>query len=132
MYLRVSWLAVILGTVQRQAAKATLDVEAGLIEGAVVAFCNTLIDICQMETEEWIKHLLLLSLQDPDNGSVLLDAPEHGVQLNITRVLQGEGRRTKKNTNQPTSKKKKRKSSSATKWTRPKYLLTSSEQDISF
>lgn len=68
-----------------------------------MAFCNTLIDICQMETREWIKHMLFLYLRVPDNDSILLNTTEHGLQLNITTELQGQGRRTKKKNINPTN-----------------------------
>lgn len=76
-----------------------MDVKAGLIEGAVVAFCNTLINICQMEKGEWIKHMPFLYLQVPDDESIILVTTEYRVQLNVITGLEGEGRRTEKGEN---------------------------------
>lgn len=129
-YLRISWLAVIFWALQRQTAEASLDVKAGLIERAVVAFCNTLINICQMEKGEWIKHMPFLYLQVPDDESILSGTTEHGEQLHHTTRLEWEGRRTKKRRKLP-GKNRQRKSSSATKWTGCKYLLKCLQHGIS-
>lgn len=65
-----------------------------------------------------------LHLQVSGDESITLGTREHGVQLNIITGLEEEGRRTKKKKlAQITGKNRKRKSSSATKWTRPRYLL---------
>ena len=76
-YLRISRLAVIFWTFQRQTAKAPLDIKAGLIERAVVGFCNTLINICQMEKGEWVKHMPFLYLQVPYDESITLGTREY-------------------------------------------------------
>lgn len=62
-----------------------------------------------METREWIKHMLFLYLQVPDNDSILLNTTEHGLQLNITTGLQGQGRRTKKKNTNPTNRQEEEK-----------------------
>jgi len=66
-----------------------------------MAFCNTLINICQTEKDEWIKHVPFLYLQVPDDESIILGTTEHGMQLNLITGLEWESRRTQK-------KKKKR------------------------
>lgn len=90
-YLRISRLAVIFWTFQRQTAKAPLDIKAGLIERAVVGFCNTLINICQMKKGEWVKHMLFLYLQVPYDENITLGTREYGVQLNIITGLRKAG-----------------------------------------
>lgn len=92
--LRVSRLAIVFWTFQRQTAKAPLDVKAGLVERAVVAFCNTLINICQTEKSERIRHVPFLHLQAPGDESIV-GTTERGVLLNFITGLAGERERRK-------------------------------------
>ena len=53
--LRVCGAAVVLRTLEGQAAEAALDVEAGLVDGAVVDAGHTLINVCRRPQGSTVK-----------------------------------------------------------------------------
>lgn len=53
--LRVCGATVVLGTLEGQAAEAALDVEAGLVDGAVVDAGHTLINVCRRPQGSTVK-----------------------------------------------------------------------------
>lgn len=67
--LRVCGAAVVLGTLEGQAAEAALDVEAGLVDGAVVDAGHTLIDVCRRPQGGMVKAEAPHTIPGPDGGA---------------------------------------------------------------
>lgn len=64
--LRVCGAAVVLGALEGQAAEPPLDVEAGLVDGAVVDAGHTLIDVCERARGSPVKVEAARALATPD------------------------------------------------------------------